>query len=336
VWFGSYVEQLALAKGLVLNAESRAGVIKEASRALIEAATRLKQNATGDYSPDPVAARFPPWEVWCCLCALAEGAATKRQHNLDVAWMCRRVRRSSWSRRYGPRQQGRRCGLEGRADRSRGYRPSTADTSRPSRRYSGLLSRTALFRRTPPMGSGSAFRGFWRSQALVSARSHSFGGSASSGGKLGLACCRFLKFESFTHAGESIACSRFAGRGHGRLRRNKFCKPQKTTPHSCVVDTWIAANYFRRVFSRHSRTGAQNDSFPILKGNAEKSGCEADWSFRMSTGDHLKSPLEALVNCQRRVNLGFALAGNQKVPEDCKKLDPQIGLLLNCGFPPLW
>jgi integrase len=61
-WFGPYVDQIALAKGLVLDAESRSGVIKEAARACIEAAARLKQNAEGDYSPDPVAARFPKWE----------------------------------------------------------------------------------------------------------------------------------------------------------------------------------------------------------------------------------------------------------------------------------
>jgi integrase len=61
-WFGPEVDQLALQKGLVLDAESRLGVIKEAGRALIEVAARLKRNAEGDYSHDPVADRFPKWE----------------------------------------------------------------------------------------------------------------------------------------------------------------------------------------------------------------------------------------------------------------------------------
>ena len=61
-WFGPEVDQLALQKGLVLDAESRLGVIKEAGRALIEVAAHLKRNAEGDYSPDPVTDRFPKWE----------------------------------------------------------------------------------------------------------------------------------------------------------------------------------------------------------------------------------------------------------------------------------
>ncbi|WKW50727.1 DUF6538 domain-containing protein [Rhodomicrobium lacus] len=61
-WFGPYVDQLALAKGLVLDPESRRGAIQEAGRALVDVAKRLHRNASGDYSPDPAEARFPRWE----------------------------------------------------------------------------------------------------------------------------------------------------------------------------------------------------------------------------------------------------------------------------------
>ncbi len=90
-----------------------------------------------------------------------------------------------------------------------------------------------------------------------------------------LACCRFLKLKSLKHTGEGIACNRFVGKGHGR-RRYEFGKSREATPHSCVVFTRVAANDFRCVLARQTHTGAENYSFPILKGNVEKSGCEAN------------------------------------------------------------
>ena len=62
-WFGPYVDQVALSKGFVPDAETRVVLVKEAARAMIEAAQRLKQHAEGDYRPDAVEARFPSWEA---------------------------------------------------------------------------------------------------------------------------------------------------------------------------------------------------------------------------------------------------------------------------------
>lgn len=62
-WFGEFIDSLALREGFVPDPESRSAMAKEAARAFIEAASRLERNANGDYSPDPVATRFPPWET---------------------------------------------------------------------------------------------------------------------------------------------------------------------------------------------------------------------------------------------------------------------------------
>jgi integrase len=61
-WFGEFIDSLALREGFVPDPESRRAIAKEVARAFIEAASRLERNANGDYSPDPAAARFPPWE----------------------------------------------------------------------------------------------------------------------------------------------------------------------------------------------------------------------------------------------------------------------------------
>jgi integrase len=58
--FGWLTDWVLAKHRLVVDAESRAKLITAAERASTEAALALKRNATGDYTPDPVAARFPP------------------------------------------------------------------------------------------------------------------------------------------------------------------------------------------------------------------------------------------------------------------------------------
>lgn len=59
--FGPMVDIVLANEGIVTDTASRAGVMAAAARALTEAAEKLKRNAEGDYRPDPVAVRFPPW-----------------------------------------------------------------------------------------------------------------------------------------------------------------------------------------------------------------------------------------------------------------------------------
>lgn len=61
-WFGPYVDQVALRKGFVPDRDTRAALIKEASRAMIEAGEQLRRNAEGDFRPDPNRERFPEWK----------------------------------------------------------------------------------------------------------------------------------------------------------------------------------------------------------------------------------------------------------------------------------
>ncbi len=60
--FGPMVDILLQREGVVIDDASRAGVIAATARALTEAAEKLKRNAEGDYRPDSVAGRFPPWD----------------------------------------------------------------------------------------------------------------------------------------------------------------------------------------------------------------------------------------------------------------------------------
>jgi integrase len=57
--FGAMTDALVRHKGLSINDESRERVVHEVSKALDQAASQLKKNADGDYSPDPRANRFP-------------------------------------------------------------------------------------------------------------------------------------------------------------------------------------------------------------------------------------------------------------------------------------
>jgi hypothetical protein len=63
-WFGPHVDQVALRKGFVPDRDTPppAALIKEASRAMIEAAEQLRRNAEGDFRPDPNRERFPDWK----------------------------------------------------------------------------------------------------------------------------------------------------------------------------------------------------------------------------------------------------------------------------------
>ena len=61
-WFGPCVDQLAIREGFLPDPESRTAMIREVAQAYMDAASQLKRNAMGDHSPDPGAARFPPWE----------------------------------------------------------------------------------------------------------------------------------------------------------------------------------------------------------------------------------------------------------------------------------
>lgn len=61
--FGWLTDWVLATHGLVVDAESRANLIVATERASTEAALVLKRNATGDYTPDATADRFPPVDV---------------------------------------------------------------------------------------------------------------------------------------------------------------------------------------------------------------------------------------------------------------------------------
>jgi hypothetical protein len=86
-WFGPYVDQVALREGLVPDQESRTALMKEASKAMMEAAAQLKRNAEGDYRPDPNRERFPEWKPM-------NGTATSAP-SASIAAIARRICR--WS-----------------------------------------------------------------------------------------------------------------------------------------------------------------------------------------------------------------------------------------------
>jgi site-specific recombinase XerD len=60
--FGALLDLLLQREGLSVTEDDRTALLKEAGRALTEAAAKLERNASGDYRPDPVAERFPAWE----------------------------------------------------------------------------------------------------------------------------------------------------------------------------------------------------------------------------------------------------------------------------------
>lgn len=62
-WLGASADDLLSRKGLVVDEDSRARLLAEIGRSLVEAAETLKRNAEGDYRPDQTASRFPAWET---------------------------------------------------------------------------------------------------------------------------------------------------------------------------------------------------------------------------------------------------------------------------------
>jgi integrase len=60
--FGGFVDFILAREGVITDPSSRLHLLADAGQALIDAAKKLERNAKGDYSPDPVAARFPVWE----------------------------------------------------------------------------------------------------------------------------------------------------------------------------------------------------------------------------------------------------------------------------------
>jgi Domain of unknown function (DUF6538) len=60
--FGPFVDAVLRQEGIVTDEDSRNALLKEAARALTEAAEKLHRNALSDYRPDPNAERFPKWE----------------------------------------------------------------------------------------------------------------------------------------------------------------------------------------------------------------------------------------------------------------------------------
>lgn len=60
--FGGLVDLILQREGIVTDAESRNALLREAARALNEAAAKLERNANGDYRPDPQGERFPAFE----------------------------------------------------------------------------------------------------------------------------------------------------------------------------------------------------------------------------------------------------------------------------------
>lgn len=61
-YVGPFLEAVLLREGVIADDDSRLGLLEAFATALIKAARKLKQNAEGDYTPDPAAARFPKWE----------------------------------------------------------------------------------------------------------------------------------------------------------------------------------------------------------------------------------------------------------------------------------
>lgn len=60
-YVGPFVDAVLNARSLVPNRESRAQLLRESAKALIQVAGTLQRNAHGDYRPDLEAERFPKW-----------------------------------------------------------------------------------------------------------------------------------------------------------------------------------------------------------------------------------------------------------------------------------
>lgn len=60
-WVGPTADSILQREGILADEASRARLIEEADRSLVQAAERLKRQAEGDYAPDPAAQRFPEW-----------------------------------------------------------------------------------------------------------------------------------------------------------------------------------------------------------------------------------------------------------------------------------
>lgn len=61
-WIGPSVDELLGRKGLRIDAVSRDRLLFAYHDAVFQAVTQLKRHAEGDYTPDPLANRFPTWE----------------------------------------------------------------------------------------------------------------------------------------------------------------------------------------------------------------------------------------------------------------------------------
>lgn len=61
-WVGPTVDELLQRRGLRTDDDSRARLIEEVDKALVQADAQMKRHAEGDFRPDPEAGRFPQWE----------------------------------------------------------------------------------------------------------------------------------------------------------------------------------------------------------------------------------------------------------------------------------
>lgn len=62
-WIGPTVDGLLQRRGLRADDASRARLIEEVDKAVMQAAGQMRRHAEGDFRPDPEALRFPKWEV---------------------------------------------------------------------------------------------------------------------------------------------------------------------------------------------------------------------------------------------------------------------------------
>lgn len=61
--YGGFVDAILLREGIVADNQSRELLLGDFGRAIADASAKLERNASGDYTPDPVAGRFPPWPL---------------------------------------------------------------------------------------------------------------------------------------------------------------------------------------------------------------------------------------------------------------------------------
>ena len=62
-WFGPTVDAVLAGQALVVDDGTRSRLLVAVATATIDAARKLKRNAEADYRPDPMAARFPPFDA---------------------------------------------------------------------------------------------------------------------------------------------------------------------------------------------------------------------------------------------------------------------------------